>query len=507
MHGVSEPGGTSQPTLAARLRRTFAVGWVAGLAAFLPMIAWARNIEPGGAAAWPLLSAIEAAYVGLFAILVAGALRYRWAAVPALALGWVGLEAVRGSFPSGGFGWGELSYAHVDGSWLLPMARIGGHRLITLAVALVGALLFEAWRQSAEAVEGLEGSRLDRTAAMLPHGQRPMFAVAGVLMATLLATVEPPATPGSTDVLVVQGNDMERPDVTGRALDLLIAETLLTLTQDAIGEGPTPDVVVWPESSIDRDAWQPGNEDLLEVVRAGAALADGGLLVGVKLDGDRPDTFRNTVIHVDRDGQPVETYVKRNLVPFGEYLPLRFLLDDVGPLRAVGEDGQPGDGPVHLAPTDDLDVAIAICFETLFGATVRDNVLGNDGTPAGLVVAATNDASFGRGAEVDQHLDQSRMRAVETGRWVVHAAISGSSAFVDPRGRLHDRTDVFELAVLRRDVPVAEGRTPYLAVGDLVTPLGLLALAVTAILPPVARRRRARAAADGPDTPTTQDGA
>ncbi|MEX0705271.1 MAG: hypothetical protein WD041_01500, partial [Nitriliruptoraceae bacterium] len=75
---------------------------------------------------------------------------------------------------------------------------------------------------------------------------------------------------------------------------------------------------------------------------------------------------------------------------------------------------------------------------------------------------------------------QSRLRAVETGRWVVHAALSGASAFVDPDGRVHDETQVFTRDTIRRDVPLVEGRTPYLVIGDVVgwtTRIGVLLLA------------------------------
>ncbi len=483
------------------VRRAFAVGLIGGWVAFLAIIAWAANITPGGMAAWPLLSLIEAIYLGVLAVVLAPWLRHRWVGGAALALGHVGMEVLRGAWPAGGFGWGELGYAHVGGSWLVPMARIGGVHLVTLVVAIVGALLFEAWRQTRDELRGLEGSPADFVFASLPHGQRALTAMAGVLLLSLVATIEPPAPTGAADVLVVQGNDQERPKVLGRDLDRIIADQHLALTRAAIADGPVPDVVVWPESSVDRDVFSGDDDVILATVRAGADLADGGLLAGVRWDGPEPRTFLNTVVWVTDDGAAAARYVKRDLVPFGEYLPLRRWLDGIGPLAAVGSDGVRGTEPTHLFPAGrgtPVRTAVMICFETLFQSTVRDNVLGPDGEPARLLVAATNDASFGRGAEPPQHLAQSRMRAIETGRWVVHAAISGQSAFVDPEGRVHDLTDLFTATTIRREVPLVDGMTPFLRTGDVAGRLGLVALFLLAMLAPVALRRSEGPALDVP---------
>ncbi|MFT5223837.1 MAG: apolipoprotein N-acyltransferase [Glaciecola sp.] len=470
----------------ARGVRAFALGTTTGTVAFLGIITWARNIEPGGGLAWPILSLIEGLYVGLFALLIAPLLTRRWVAMPALGFGWVGLEVVRSNFPEHGFGWAQFAYAHVDGSWLKPLARLGGSYLLTLAVALFGAVLFESWRQGHDAVEGLPGTRRARALAMLPHTQPPLFWIAGLLLVTVLATIEPPATQGTTDILVIQGNDRENPVLLGAALDLAIAQDHLAITRDAIDAGGVPDVLVWPESSVDHDPFAPGGQEILAVLQEAAALARGGLVVGIRREGDDAGTFRNTVSLVAQDGTLTATYDKRQLVPFGEYVPGRALLGKIGPLNAVASDGIPGTSPTHLQVATGqgpVDLAIAICFETLFGHTVRDNVIGEPGDSlAGIIIASTNDASFGRGSQPAQHIAQSQLRAIETGRWVVHAAISGTSALIDPDGNVTERTELFTHATIRADVPVAVGSTPYLSTGDIAGKSGLLALMLILVL-------------------------
>jgi hypothetical protein len=109
---------------------------------------------------------------------------------------------------------------------------------------------------------------------------------------------------------------------------------------------------------------------------------------------------------------------------------------------------------------------------------------------AGFLVVVINNASYERTAASEQHLQMSRLRAVENGRWVVHAAVSGISAFVDPEGRVVDRRGLFEPAVMRRTIRASSRQTAYTRLGDWV-PWGSLALVVVLVaLPRSASRRR-----------------
>lgn len=454
------------------------LGLLTGLAAYLPMLAWVAI--PAGVAAWIGLALIQGLWLAAFGWIVGPFVRGPGLALIA-PLAWTGIDAWRNAVPLGGFGWGSLAYAHVEGSFLLPAARIVGQHGLTLFTVLIGTLIAMLLRAVLEGGWRATPDRRDVRVAGL--------ALATTLLLSVGLTVEPPATEGSLDVLAVQGNDRFSGTGYDPVEDRRIATNMAALTRRAVFAGGPPDLTVWPESSLDRDPYSTEGEDLLPVLREAAETTGGGLLVGTNLDGPRPRTFVNASVLVDGEGEATETYVKRKLVPFGEYVPWRAVIGDLPPLRRVPSDAIPGPGPQSI-PLHGTSVAAIICYETLFPELVRGNVLAGD---AAVIVATTNDATFGRSAEPAQHLAQSRLRAVETGRWVVHAALSGSSAFVDPDGVVHDRTDLFQQAVIRRDVPLAVGVTPFLAVGDVVglaTRLAVVVLFLAAVAATFLRRSR-----------------
>jgi apolipoprotein N-acyltransferase len=456
-------------------RPAWRMGAMAALVGFGAMLSWL--IAPAGYVAWIGLTLVQVFWWSLLGLVLD-----RWHDHPLLpvvgAVAWVGVDAWRGSLILGGFGWGSLATAQVGNGWLVPLARIAGGKAVTLAIVLVSLSIFEAIRRPIDATRDASGRIVwGRLRAALPAGRTAAAMLAGTMAVVTLATIEPPGPSGTADVVLVQANDVEQWTGTGLSLDEHIAQQALAQTREAIVADGVPDLVVWPESSIDRD---PSRSPVLaQTLATGGRIADGRLLAGVSLDGPRAGTWLNTSVVVGADGQITDRYVKRHPVPFGEYVPLRSWLDWFPPLRQVPRDAIAGD---EAAAVDvrGLHVAVAICFETMFSHLVASNVQAVD-PPASLIVASTNDASFGRTGEPLQHLAQSRLRAIETGRWVVHAAISGRSAFVDPDGGVHQLTDLYTVDHRRMSVPLVEGRTPYLVTGDW---LGLLSrvLLVAALL-------------------------
>jgi apolipoprotein N-acyltransferase len=464
--------------------RAFRLGGLFGLVAFGPMLSWL--IMPAGYVGWGLLVAVQVAWFGLLAALMRPLMHHPLAPL-AFAVLWTGIDAWRAIVPLNGFEWGAIAYAHVDGSWMLPLARIVGGRGITLLVVLIGASAAVVVRATWRSVRERGGESVE---VALRSTNGPIGLLVGGLLISVLATVEPPPETGSLEVLAVQGNDVRHwvdtsPDPDSR---LRIATALRDETVAAVSRDGAPELTIWPESSLDRDPFTPRGAPLGALADEAAGAA-GSLLTGVTLDGPDPVRERHVSAMLLQDGlTPMGRYDKRRLVPFGEYIPARPLLEGFPPLDQIPRDTLPGEGPQTLELGQGVRLAVLICFETQFMDIVRSNVLA-DGDPAQILLTLTNDASFGASAEPAQHLAQTRLRAVETGRWAVHAALAGGSAFVDPSGEVSQLTELFTVDSIRADVPLVDGLTPYLAVGDAIGWLTRLAVVVAAGWAVVAVRR------------------
>ncbi len=460
------------------------LGWglLAGSVFFAPLLEWVRLVDTLGFA---LLVLTQAAFVALY---VAGLAwwgrRPSWPLMAAL--WWVGLEAVRGAVPYGGFTWGILGYTQHDGPLLL-VARSLGVLGVSLVLAGVAAALEEGLHRLAQpAVHRRAGAVL-----------RPVAAAGGVLaVAASLAVVPPPEPSGETvDVGAVQGFDVE--GSTGRTVPraLVMAEGHRELTEQlaASTAGP-PELVVWPENAVDSEPARI--PELADMIEAALDAVDGAPLVaGVITDGPTDDTWKNTMAVFDGDPvTPRDEYVKRQPVPFAEYIPLRPLIGWYPPIQRM----RPTDAfagtetGVLDAGVDGVRIGAVICFESIFPRLVHSQVAEG----ANLLVVATNNSSFGRSAMSDQHLAFSSLRAVETGRWVVHSALTGKSGLVAPDGTVSQETGLFEQAVVRAVVPLVEGRTLATRIGDGVGWLALgLALVAFAGAGVAARRSGSEPAA------------
>jgi apolipoprotein N-acyltransferase len=151
------------------------------------------------------------------------------------------------------------------------------------------------------------------------------------------------------------------------------------------------------------------------------------------------------------------------------------LVQDVGEFT-------PGDEYV-VGEVDGHRFATQICYEAIFPELSR----GFAQRGADLLVSITNDGWYGSTSAPHQHMMMAVLRAVEQGKYLVRSANTGISAIVDPRGRVLERTELFEVRALVRDVPLVPGLTPYARVGDVFA-FSCLALSVLAAFVPRGRQ-------------------
>ena len=220
------------------------------------------------------------------------------------------------------------------------------------------------------------------------------------------------------------------------------------------------DLVVWPESSTGFNNDPGVHSRVQNDVSAQALRLDSYFLIG----GDRPvqkEYFENYGIFINREGEVVDQYLKQHPVPFGEYIPFRKYLDWIPPLALVPRDMIRGDGQ-KIFMVNDTKISTVISFEGSFQRYIRNSVL--DG--AELVVILTNQASYGESGMSDQFILMSRANAISNERPIVHAAITGKSAFIDHNGKVISKTELFETTTLNEKLEVKQTKTPYSKYGN-----------------------------------------
>jgi apolipoprotein N-acyltransferase len=460
---------------APRGMRPFLLGLVTGIVAFAGTVSWTSDVLAvfGGlnaALAWALaalLIAYLAIYPALFSLTLTTAVSR--AGTSALAIApvlWVGTEWLRGTLFTG-FPWVLLGYSQSD--TLAPLQA-------TSVVGIYGLSGLVACPSAALAIMLMRDARRTR--------QRLMTAAVLVILPVSAATwgawriqqqalVHGPAV----RVGVVQGNVPQ-----GQKWDPAYRDAILdryvSLTRRVARDGV--DLVVWPESStpfvFGRDAMQT------EIMRAGLVQAR----VPVVFGSDEvigPTEFYNSAFVMDASGEIRGAYRKMQLVPFGEYIPVRTLLFFAQPLVEGFSDFSAGQ-QLTLLPVGAHRMSVAVCYEAVFPWLARRAV--QQGSQ--LLATITNDAWYGLSAAPYQHFQQARVRAVETGRYLVRAANTGISGVVDPYGRIVVQSPLFETGTWVGEVRWLNGITPYVRMGDAVAWACMLVLVALLALPVVEQR-------------------
>jgi apolipoprotein N-acyltransferase len=425
-----------------RGRVAFAVGAVFGLAFFLPLLSWLVNLAWY---AWVALAVVESL---IFAVLTIGQwLLLRLRAWP-LAVGawWVAAEAVRDRWPWGGFPWGRLVMSQATAP-TVRWTAIGGPPFLTFLIALCGGCL--AWVLLGSGIADQRGSwARARVWPALALAASAALALAGGVLPADQAAGGP-----SAEVAAVQGDvphAKNLPDL-WRATTVTqnhAAATLRLAAQVRSGAIPAPDVVIWPENSTDQDpAFSPY---IFNTIATAVAAIDRPVLVGAVLQ----DPVRNAgQVWLPGKG-PVAVYLKRRLVPFGEVIPFRSLLDQITSLPSTLQpvNFTPGHKPVVFR-LGKIRLGDVICYEVGFDGLVSSEVSAG----ANLLAMQTNDADFevdGQTGESLQQLAMARIRAIEHDRSVVVASTTGISAIIAPDGRLLASTSTWTSAQIEARVPL-----------------------------------------------------
>ncbi|MFI1033905.1 apolipoprotein N-acyltransferase [Streptomyces sp. NPDC020951] len=430
------------------------LGYLFGLGFLLPLLVWTGvEVGPGP---WLALVAIEAVFVALVGVGVAAVSKLPAWPVWAAAL-WIAGEAARARVPFRGFPWGKIAFGQADGVFL-PLAALGGTPVLGFAVVLCGFGLYDVVRL---VLERRRSGEVRRSAAAVALLSMAVPVVAALASRTL---VSDKAEDGTATVALIQGNvprlGLEFNAQRRAVLDYHVRETERLAAEVKAGKVAQPDFVLWPENSSDIDpfAYADAAAVIDKAAKAiGAPISVGGVV-------ERDGKLYNEQILWDPVEGPTQTYDKRQVQPFGEYLPLRSFIGAINETwtSMVHQDFSRGSKP-GVFDMDGAKVGLATCYEAAFDWAVRDTVTHG----AQMISVPSNNATFDRSEMTYQQLAMSRVRAVEHSRTVTVPVTSGVSAIIMPDGKITQKTGMFVADSLVQKVPLRSSETPATKLGIL----------------------------------------
>jgi len=446
------------------------VGFANGLGFYLINVAFTSRYL--GPVPWLALSIVEALLTAAMAVPIA--LAYRWlprvmpgrwgrlVALPAVVAGlWVAREELIGHEPYGGFPWGRLGVTQVDSPLGHLISWVGmtgvGFLIVFFCATAVEYLRIGTWRDLRTALPG------------------------AVTIVVLLLVPQFPTTPaGTLRVGAVQGDGP-----TGyfdKRTDYAVIDAQVAATEPLLGH--RMDLLAWPEGGVDYDPTQDApTAAILDGIqqRSGATLLANAAV--------RKGANDYNLSFVWQAGHGItQSYAKWHPVPFGEYVPDRWLFEPLAPelIGLIGRGYTPGT-TAPVVTVKGVGVGLAICFDVIYDDVIRTGA--RDG--ARLFVFQTNNADFRGTDENIQQLAFARARALETGRSVVNISTVGRSQVIAPDGSELDGIPAGTAGHLLADVPLRTGLTPAILAGGWIDGiLGWGSVAALAAAGVFMRRRR-----------------
>ena len=444
-------------------RQALLIGWLFGLGYFGIGVHWIYfSLHLFGAAIAPLAVFLTFVFVLVMTVFPAGS-AYLWARfrqpnspvinVLLFSALWVVAELLRGKIMNG-FPWILVGYSQTTGPLgsLAPVVGVYGLSFLVVLISCVGVVLIN--RPSRTTFKAVAIIAIPAVLAILSN--KIQFS----------QPVNEPLT-----VRMVQANITQEMKFSRERLE----ESLLKYTQMSMQDGISDvNLVVWPETAIPTyfDRVAPA---MSTFVRSMDELGVDVISGGFQRDGD--DVYNA----VKQLGGEQAIYQKRHLVPFGEYMPARFILDFAAKYIIIPmADLAAGSGPHEPMNIQGVAVGISICYEDVFGEEMRAVLPESQ-----LLINVSNDAWFGNTSAPHQHEQKARMRAREFARPMIRVTNTGISAAIDHQGNIIDRIGHNKKGILDVRVQPRSGYTPYAKTGNW--PVFILCVVVLLL---VALRRR-----------------
>ena len=366
---------------------------------------------------------------------------------------WTVFEWIRGWFLTG-FPWLYLGHSQID-TPLAGLSPVLGVYGVSWATAFTAGLIVTAILDMRGVI-----SRLRYIAVLLV-----IWITAGLL--NMQQWTQPVGAP--LKVSLIQGNIAQDVKWTSEVL-VPTLELYLRLTR----EHWDSDLIIWPETAM--PLFYHEAKIFIDGLTKEARDNSADVLFGLPVLDERTQRYYNSMMSI---GSHAAFYHKSHLVPFTEYLPLKSILAGVVDfLQVPMSDFSKGDADQRPLMVAGQKAAISICYEGVFGEEVIRQL-----PEATLLVNVSNDAWFGGSIGPHQHLQITRMRALETGRPLLRTTNTGITAIVAPNGKLQALAKQFEVQVLTYTIQPMSGATPYVRIGNIpVIVILILILGVTMLV-------------------------
>jgi len=417
-------------------RRLFLHGWLFGNGYFGFGIYWTYNSLHEFGQAPPVVAVFIAALLVVFLALYPAMILLSWQwckrqigdrAIWLLPIFWFSFEWLKGWILTG-MPWLSLGYAFTDSplSGFAPLVGVYGISALSILMSICFVRLIRQKKYSA-------------------LGLLILIPVSGLL----LQNVEWTEVDGKPlDITLVQGNIPQA--IKWRYEE---RQNIFNTYWRETSEHWDSDLIVWPETAL------PGRSQNIEAsilapLATAASERGSNILTGVIVSDTANKRFYNSMVLL---GENRAVYHKRHLVVFGEYFPLRWLLDSISDwINIPYSDLTPGPDEQALMSVKGVKLGLSICFENVFSRSILRDI-----PEARILINASNDAWFGDSLAPHQHLQMAQMRANETGRPMVRSTNTGISAFIDSRGKITQRGEQFKTLSLTQTVQGRSGVTPF----------------------------------------------
>ncbi len=398
-------------------------GFIFSLGFTLPLLHWSSTYV--GIWPWLILGIGQALLISPFTWFTN---QRSWVLLLTVPSFWVVLEWIRVNYPFGGFGWGRAGFIAVDTTFS-QLLSIGGVPLASFTVVFLGVLI-----------------HLTVLKMKLQFAPLLLIVFANILIPNHSIeannVLKVAAVQGSVPDLGLDFNS-QRTAVLNNHLELT-RNWKTQLNRPASFE---PDLFIWPENASDVDPLTTAKTQISNLV----SFLEKPLIVGgVGSIASRPTNL--SILWEPKSG-PTDIYIKRHLAPFGEVMPLRSIAEFVSPLAKNVNDFQAGDES-KIFQVGVGKILPVICFEILDDRLLRSSIENSN-----LIVAQTNNATFGESAESDQQLQITRARAIESGRSIVVVSTVGNTALIDQNGKISSILAKYDSGILYGEMNLSSANT------------------------------------------------